>query len=334
MKKSVVSHIIVIIVAVFLAGSLGGYLHKKQLELCPSKALMSKAPVGGFHKFASDMEWMLFINYMGGLKSVDKNNVDEVIRRVEKIISYDPNFEKAYQVGVMSLSIESPLQAVKLLGKACDNPQLKNNWKLPFYAGFILTHSSNFNKKLSEQEKLERYQLAVDFYRKAIKRSASPEKYVVNSYLRALAKSKNLKNDKAAMLEVLMDEWKKSDGSREMDVSIIPDISQRLLKAAQEAKKEYPNDQKVQGLTNDIMKQVFKDKHICTACLTTYVAGDKYCSACGEVVVVYGQCPKCKTVLKGRCCHKCGYKTDSGAKAKVVKAKVAKPKAKAGKKTK
>jgi hypothetical protein len=284
---------------------LGSYLHRQQFETLKYKEYVSKAPVGGFHKFASDVEWMMFIQYMGGLKSVNKDNVDEVIDRIEKIVSYDPNFEKAYQVGVMSLSVASPEQAVRLLEKACKNPQLKNNWKLPFYAGFILTHTAQ-NAKIPEEEKLEKVKRAIGFYEMAIKRSSSPETYVVNSFLRARAKAMGLENEKLAMLKVLRSEWKKTSGAREIEISIIPELKNRILKAAQEARRETPNDKKIIQLTDSIMGEIFKDRHICPSCLNAYGPGDKFCSNCGTKVAVFGVCGKCGAVLKGKFCSKCG----------------------------
>ncbi len=299
--KSTVMHIVVIIAAVIIGSAIAGYMHDEQVKQMPYRDLESKAPIGGFHKFASDIDWMFVIQYMGGLKSVSKENVDEVIRRFEKIVAYDPNFENAYQIGAMSFSVEEPEKAVEFLDKACRNPQLKNNWKLPFYAGFILTHSG--------KDTLENTKKAIGFYEMAIKRSATPEMYVVNSYLRAKAKDLGLANDKLAMLKVLFQEWKKSSGMREIEAtSIIPDINQKILKAAQEARKEYPNDKELIEFSEKVMKEVFKDQHVCTSCLSIYVAGDKFCSCCGKPVQEFGTCVKCGNILKGAYCDKCGTK--------------------------
>ena len=302
--KSTVMHIVVIIAAVIIGSAIAGYMHEEQGKQMPYKSLESTAPIGGFHKFASDIDWMFVIQYMGGLKSVSKENVDEVIRRFEKIVSYDPNFENAYQIGAMSFSVENPDKAVEFLERACNNPQMKSNWKLPFYAGFILTHSGK-----DDPDKVKK---AIGFYEMAIKRSATPEMYVVNSYLRAKAKSMGLNNDKLAMLKILYGEWKKNSGMREIETSsIIPDLNQRILKAAQEARREYPDDKELTEFSEKIMKEVFKDQHICTSCLSIYAPGDKFCSCCGNSVQVFGTCPKCGNVLKGAFCNKCGTKAPS-----------------------
>jgi len=275
---------------------------------------------------------MLFINYMGGLKSVDQDNVKDVIQRLEKILGYDPSFEKAYQVGVLSLTNEAPDKAVEILDKACRNDELKNNWQLPFYAGFILTHAYNFIKETGtavelRERKIQRAKKAVKFFEMAIKRSSKPEQYVINSYIRAQAKAMNPDNDKMAALEVLFNEWNKQQGNREMEMSIIPDLNQKIIKAAQELKENFPDDQKAKVLIDGVIKKVFKDQHICQKCLFAYAPGDKFCLKCGEKVEVYGICPKCNSVLKGQFCSSCGCNAKPPAPAVKVDAKSAKPEA-------
>jgi len=320
MKKALIVHIVVIVVAVVIGYHIAAQLHKQQLSIFPSKALLSSAPIGGFHKFASDVEWMLFINYMGNLKSVEKDNCDEVVRRLEKIISLDPNFDKAYQVGVMSISVASPEQAVSLLKKACDNADLKDNWKLPFYAGFILTHCLSEEDKKDPSVVQKRTADAVTYYDMAIRRSSKPENYVINAYLRAMAKAKAFdasykNNDKLAMLDILYSEWKKQKDSREMmESSLVPDLHPRILKVAQELREEFPEDAASKEMIKKVLEDVFANQHICMKCLTPYVAGDKFCTSCGADVTVYGICKgrdgKCGAILKGSFCHICGTKAE------------------------
>lgn len=331
------------IVAIACGSYLALYLNQEQGRLMPSKKLTNGAPMlGGFQKIASDVEWMLFINYMGSLKSVDQSNVKEVIHRLEKIIGYDPNFEKAYQVGVLSLTNEAPDKAVEILDKACQNDDLKTNWQLPFYAGFILTHAYNFIKETGteaelRERKIQRAKKAVKFFEMAIKRSAKPEQYVVNSYIRAQAKAMNPDNDKMAALQVLFNAWSKQQGNREMEMemSIIPDLNKKIIKAAQELKENYPDDPKAKELIETVITKVFKDQHICIKCLFAYAAGDKFCQVCGEKVEVYGTCPKCNTVLKGQYCSNCGFNARPPApvekKPKKAKTEAKKAEAKKGK---
>jgi tetratricopeptide (TPR) repeat protein len=318
MKKSLLVHVIVMVVAMVCGAFLAKHLYKEQFQVDPSLKDVSNVPIAGMHKFASDVDWMFFINYLGSLKKVDNDNIDDITQKLETILAYDPNFEKAYQVGVMSLSVEAPEQAVKFLEKACDskNKKLQNNWKLPFYAGFILTHH------MKEPD----YAKALKFYKMAIKRSSGkPESYVVNSYLRALAHTQMKEGEKdlqPAMLRVLFNEWKMgsmADGFGSMDVagntgSMIPDLDSRLLKAMQEAKKAAPNNKDLGVMVEEIRTKVLVGKHLCDKCLTPYGPGEKFCSCCGNELKVYGVCPKCGTIMKGDFCTKCGYKKPAEVK--------------------
>jgi hypothetical protein len=301
MNKSVLTHIVIIAAAVICGSYFAGDLKERAIKLMPSQKDVSSAPIGGFQKFASDVKWMLFINYLGSLKTIDKDNQGEVTKKLEEIISYDPNFEKAIQVGVMSLSVEAPDKAVEILKKASDNEQLKEFWKLPFYAGFILTHHV--------KDKDARLPEAINFFETAIKRSSPPENYVVNAYLRAKARQMLLeskgaiKDDNVAMLNVLFNEWKKTNRSMEMEgSSIVPNLTQRLLTAAQKVKETAPDS----ALVDEVRKEVLANSHLCSKCLTQYASGDKFCSNCGNNVAVFGTCEKCGAVVKGKFCQNCG----------------------------
>lgn len=127
MKKSTIIHVVVMVVAVIAASLLASKLTADQKALLPEKATMSKMPVGGFHKFMADVEWMLFINYMGSQSTVDETNIDEVTRRLERLIALDPNLDKLYQDGVSSISVADPEKTVELLKRACENHHLRNN---------------------------------------------------------------------------------------------------------------------------------------------------------------------------------------------------------------
>ena len=144
MKKSIAMHIVVMIAAVLIGGSMASFLHKSQNDLAPAKSGVSRVPIGGFHKFASDIEWMRFINYMGGLKTINDENKDEVIARLDKIVKLDPNFAKAYHMGALSISNASPEKAVEFLSRACESQSedLKSNWHIPFLAGFKIGRAS------------------------------------------------------------------------------------------------------------------------------------------------------------------------------------------------
>ena len=197
-----VIHIIIIIVSCLVAGILGGKLNTTQRELAPSKEAISGMPLGGFQKFISDMEWMLFVNYLGSLNTVDESNVDEVSRRLERLMSHDPNLGKIYQEGALMISIADPEKTVEILTKACNNPHLKSNSQIPFYAGFVMV----------QHMKPPKYKEAIPFFKMAVDRSGGGEgfnNYYASYYYRAKAKvwSDGKFDDRHALLHVLYDSW-------------------------------------------------------------------------------------------------------------------------------
>lgn len=310
MKKEQIIHVVVIVLTAVIGYYLAANLNQKRIKIEPEAKSISKTPLAGFHKFASDVEWMRFINYCGSQKTVDAKNVEEHLRRVEKIIALDPNFEKSYTVGVQFLAIQNPDKAVELLAKACNNEYLKKNWKIPFYAGFILSHHYKDDSRIGE---------VVEFYEKAVKRAGQPEQYLINALLRAKAKKALLEgkgefiNPEHAMLHVLYREWKKNasannDMAQGGDLSAIPDLTDKLLVTIQKAKERSKDNPAVMALIDKIRKDVLASKHLCDRCLSPYKAGDSFCTKCGNNVKIYGVCAKCGAVLEGEFCGKCGTK--------------------------
>jgi len=316
MKKSLLLHIALMVVAIAFGYYLAATLTAQQEGITKEKKDISSTPIAGFHKFAADVEWMFFINYLGSLKTVDDSNLAEVTKRLEKIISYDPNFDKVYQDGVLSMSVADPETTVKILEKACENDFLKTNWQIPFYAGFVMTHHA----------KKPDYKAASKFFLMAIQRSGDkPEAYIVNSYLRAKAKEKGLdKDEKLSMVQVLYDEWKnqakaRKDGMGEGggipsgDIAsgngVIPDLTERLLKAVQELKSSENPTKEMLSWVDKVRSDVLAGQHLCGSCLTPYAAGDKFCAKCGTEVKVWGTCKTCGAVLKGNFCSSCGAKS-------------------------
>lgn len=219
------------------------------------------------------------------------------------------------------MSNADPKAAIAFLKKACENEYLKNNSKLPFNAGFLLSRKivdqNDPNNVLSEPD----YFAAAKYFKMAMQRSSQPEPYVVSSYIRAKAKAKG-GDENLAILSVLYDEWKASKrGTFEggiTEMSSIPDLENRILKAAQNAKNPVDYDGKPVkplpeslALIAKIQKEVLADNHLCMNCITPTAPGAKYCSSCGDKVVVWGVCkaPNCNAVLSGGAfCSVCGTK--------------------------
>ncbi|MDD5727351.1 MAG: zinc ribbon domain-containing protein [Victivallales bacterium] len=318
MKKSLATHIIVLIIAVFLGAYLASLLTTRRLDIIKIGGRISKAPMGGFNKFASDIQWMLFINYCGGLNAVKKENVDEIYKRLNAILANDPNHEMAYEMGGMMFSVRDPQKAVDIFTCGTNNPNLQKNWKLPFYAGFVMV------QHMTDQDDPERLKKAEEMFRTALARESSMP-YIFSAMIRTRAKRllrrKEWKgvpvvNTEHAYLCALFEEWRKGGnielGSGEDRVfsgsaATVNDLQFRILEAVQQAKASAPANKHVLRTINEVVKKVLKDDHLCPKCLHVYAPGDKFCSHCGTAVDVYGICPRCRTVLKGKFCFACGY---------------------------
>jgi len=322
MKKSLLVHIAVMVVAAVAGYLIAIQLTADQETISPEKKDLTKAPIAGFHKITSDVKWMLFIQHLGSLDSIDEKSAPEVNKRLEELIKLDPNFEPLYKEGVLSLSSATPDQAVKILDKACHVDHLKTNWQIPFYAGFVLSHYS----------KPADYAGAANYYMMAIQRSGDkPESYIISNYLRSKAKAlladkdSKIQNENYALLKVLYDEWtsqaatmKEMGGAAAGQANAqnpagagsgyIPDIVERLLKAAQELKNSESPTAEDLAFVAKVRGEVLAGQHLCDKCLTPYGPGEKFCGKCGSDVKVYGICAKCGAVVKGDFCSSCGTK--------------------------
>ena len=318
MKKDFFVRALIMIVSLAAASWLAMFLTPMQNEITHEKKSLTKAPVAGLHKFLADVAWMRFVNYAGGLATIDTTNVDKVSEMLKTIISYDPNFLESYQSGILSISNADPKLAVKILSDACSNEHLKYNVQIPFYAGFILSRTivdqNNPDKVLSHPD----YKAATRFFRIAIQRSRHPEPYIISNYVRAKAKA--LGGDEYyAMLKVLYDEWKMSRAKKgeflDTDFCRIPDIEARLMRAAREAKYPVDDDGRLVkpsaqslALIAKVQKEVFAENHLCEVCITPTDPGTNFCTVCGHKVKVWGVCSQCNKVLPGRVnfCPSCG----------------------------
>jgi hypothetical protein len=313
MKKSLITHLCVMLVAVLVGAYLASTLITQQADITQRGDKLSKAPIGGFNKFASDIQWMLFINYAGGLGSVEKENVNEIYNRLNTILANDPNLEIAYDLGGMMLIVRDPMKAVDLFTRGANNPNLKNNWKLPFLAAHVL------DRYVTDKDDPKRLVKAEDMFRLAASRNSSMP-YILTALIRTRAKriakrgkwnNKKVANRQHAYLCALYDEWRKGGGRDSNDgsasgESLSIDIKPMLLQAAQNAKASGPTNKDILETIDMVMKKVLEDQHLCSKCLAAYSAGDKFCGQCGVSVQVYGVCTKCNAVLKGKYCTKCG----------------------------
>ncbi len=312
MKKTLITHITVMVLAAALGSYLASFLMAQKSEISVNSDKLSKAPLGGFNKFASDVQWMMFINYAGGIDCVEKAEAEEIYNRLNSILGNDPDMEIAYNVGGAMISNSAPLKSAEIFMRGANNPNLKTSWQLPFSAGFVL------DRYVTDQDDPQRLKKAEEMFRLAASRADQNAPYITSALLRTRGKRIAQKekwnnipiaNQEHALLCAIFDEWRKGGGSEDGKSSEslnIPDLKARLLKAAQDAKNSDPTNANILNTINKVMKVLSEDQHLCVNCLSPYDAGDKFCAQCGNGVTVYSVCQKCHAVLKGKFCYQCG----------------------------
>ncbi len=318
MKKSLIVHILVIVIA-----AAAGSMIASTLATSQGKARTSSKAMCGFNKFIADVQWMLFINYCGSIDSIKDQNVDEVYNRLSEILRNDPDFQKAYEIGALMISIKASDKAVELLKQGTDNPRLSSNWKIPFLAGFVMNHNVPKDKLPALISKIKAD--SQWFFETAARRSSPPEPHVISSLMRAKAEklvNKKWKenitivNEKHALICAWIDEALSSskmrmgngveDSGFSIVINSVKDLNQKILQQAASLKKNYPDNQNILNTIAYVKTNYLKGQNYCDACLSIYAPGDKFCSVCGEKVVVYGTCPQCGVVMKGSHCSACG----------------------------
>lgn len=313
MKKTVVAHIAIMIIAVALGSLLASYLIDQQNQISVNRDKLSTAPLGGFNKFASDVQWMLFVNYAGGIDCVEEKEAKEIYNRLNAILANDPDMEIAYNIGGMMISNSDPVKSAEIFMRGAYNQNLKSSWQLPFSAGFVL------DRYVTDKDDPDRLKKAEDMFRLAASRAGDNAPYITSALLKVRAKRIAEKgkwsgipvvNDEHALLCAMFDEWRKSGGTQDAaqpsDSINIPDLKERLLRAAQNAKASDPTNKNILDTLAKVIKVVSEDQHLCGSCLSQYAAGDKFCGQCGATVVVFAVCPKCSAVMKGKFCSSCG----------------------------
>jgi hypothetical protein len=314
--KTLLTHLVVIVVSVIVAGGIASDLAKKQGKICVSKKMENSKNFFGLNRFAADVQWMLFIQYCGSINTVNAENAPIIYEKLNSILRKNPDFEQAYEMGAFMLSVEAPEKAVAILSRACENPRLSRSWKLPFLAGFISSHH------MKEKD----YAQAERFFQMACNMSSPPEPYVLSALIRAksqkLLTRKTWKDgitvvdDKHAMLCSLIDYHSLSQKSYENPgadgVGVYPagfgkiTIPERMLSIAQELQTQYPDDQNIRKTLDKVKMDVFKSAHLCDKCFTPYLAGEKFCSHCSSQVEPFGVCLKCGELKRGKFCGNCG----------------------------
>ena len=323
MKKEIIVSLIIMIAALVAASALAPALQKKQLAINPDKEKLSTAPVGGMHKVVADWEWMGFINYLGNLQTVDETNVKEVTARLERLVRLDPKFERLYLDGLSFIQHADPKKAVEMLDAACRLDYMKDNWKIPFFTGFIYSRNTYDVKDQNGPPLMSAdHAKAAEYFRMALERTGgSPENHLVSSYIREVAKAEATgtapDREYVAKLKFLRREWAQAQQEGAAGVpSLIPDLKDRLRVAMQDAVhphdvygRDFEPSPELRALTDQIRQEVFADENLCAKCLHAAKPGSKFCTNCGDKLTNPSfTCPHCSASVEGRYmfCPHCG----------------------------
>lgn len=189
MRKEDLVLAIIVLVAVLSGGLLARELQRQQAVLAASRPFVSQAPLGGFHKFASDVYWMLFLQYAGA-NQITKSNAPEFERRVKQIITMDPDFTRIYKLGALMLAPVDQKAALAILDQGIKNPRLRDGWQLPLLAGQLIMRKQWDHYYAKEPLDMTAVENARDKFLLALSRGAPPG-LALNSYIRADAALKN-----------------------------------------------------------------------------------------------------------------------------------------------
>ena len=320
MKQTI---ILVVVLVISLAGSsiLSRNLYVQRRNLVPEQVAMQRRPIGGFHKFLADAEWMRYINYLGGIGKVDETNAEEVTRRLEKLISLDPNQVHLYRDGVSFLTHADPEKTLEFYRSACKNKHLAYNGEIPFYAGLLI---------IRHIEKPD-YEEAAKFFQMAMMRPGgetnvrgAARHFFYNCKAHIFAE-KNKVDERRALAEVLYTAVRNQreggmgmgggfqhvHGGRHFmgpqpDHDAEREMLLRALRRLRLPDYDYTPTKESLDRAAEISKKVFAHSHLCENCMTAYPAGAKFCSSCGLKVELYGVCGQCGVVKTGRFCGSCG----------------------------
>ena len=176
---------IVCIVSIIGSHLLATHLRSTQRTISQSRSLVAKVPLAGFHKFAADVYWMLFLQYAGA-NPINKTNVGEFEDRINQIIELDPNFMRIYHEGALMLAPVDQKRALKLLDRGIDHPYIGQNWRLPMLAGQLIMRrqwDSYYSDQEMDPEEVKR---AKHYYELAMK-APGRQGTAINSYIRVCA---------------------------------------------------------------------------------------------------------------------------------------------------
>lgn len=307
MRKQTVVLMGVFLVSVLGAGIIAEATYEHQQKIAATRAEVKGLPIAGFQKFAADIHWMMFIQY-GGSHDVNEDTAEEFYNQIMTIIRLDPDFERAYYLGVLMLGPVDLDLALEIANKGLENPRVRDNWRLPMLAGQFLMNREKMKYYNGEPMDRDKLLLAKYYFRHAMN-TPDASGIAQRSYVRALAAVQE--GDDPLEVKEITAWYAFWQESRERDYYSMAgnpesDISQILLNQMRIAIRRYPDNPRVHELVDEIVTEAFPRTRLDPVSLMPYDPGDRYSPHSGAKVEVYGVCLACGAVLKGKYCHLCG----------------------------
>lgn len=323
-KSSIVMLVIALVLSVWLSNKLA---HLRQEQTVQARTKSTRA---GFGKFLSHVGWMRLIQLRGSSETLSDDDVKRMQRMYDSLTDLDPMFSKAYEEGAMDIQFFNAEEALRLLDKAMQVDRLKD-WRIPYTAGYIA------KLRLKDSSR------ALPYFEAAAKLPGHPS-YVDRSVLYARAELAG--NEPMTVLNLWVDYYAGGPGMlfredeppsslgameaggrfgvaghagppeeekprvaakiRGLSASIVND-ARKKLESETDATQKKALQQRV-DLAQKIVKRLAGGGHLCPMCFKPYTAGERFCSADGTALDVFGVCAKDGTVLRGAFCHVCGAK--------------------------
>jgi hypothetical protein len=270
---------IVCIVSIIGSHLLANYLNHEQGNISRSRNMVRNIPLAGFHKFAADIYWMLFLQYAGA-NPINKTNVGEFEYKINQIIDLDPNFMRIYHEGALMLAPVDQDKALALLDKGIAHPYIGQNWRLPMLAGQLIMRRQWDNYYSNQEMDIDQVKKAKYYYELAMK-APGRQGTAINSYIRVCAAlATNDKSREYNELKEWYNFWQDNrygpesyglgmgmgDGGGSggyspfadtQDYGAPFDIGEKIISVMRKARAKYPDDEELNTLVEQVKSRIF-----------------------------------------------------------------------------
>ncbi|MCJ8332258.1 MAG: hypothetical protein HRT89_16025 [Lentisphaeria bacterium] len=297
MKRADYFLVVIFVVSLVAASVLGLKTKALQDGYTKSRSNLTAVPLAGFHKFIADCMFMNFIQFAGS-NTIDDENVAIYYKMINQIIKMDPDFERIYYEGAMSLAPYARDEAMELIDRAVENPHLKGSWRIPLLGSQIILRPEMMKHYTGKKLNIAQVKLAKSYMKQSLARPGA--RYTLySSILRIEALINRDANDNKYPLniyelEVWLNYFKSTDGGMfgndmvattyETDRYIAPGIiTKRLSDYVYKINKMYIRDASadastksyVEPLLKDVIELIYKGQVLDKETLIPYAVGQR-----------------------------------------------------------